>query len=251
MDISSGCGSGASRVASFVPAVWLLPFLLLSTDTPAAIDSGTAPSFFLSVSSGVYRPSDATFYLKRINETGVADVAITYGIPGDAPITGDWDGDGINTIGVYRDGVFFLRNANTPGPADLVFAFGLPADTPIAGDWTGKGYDSVGVYGPAESVFYLRNSNTSGYADAVVPYGIPGDQPVVGDWDNNGTATVGIYRGNEFFVPIADQVRYFWLGAMGDIPLAGNWGLPQGGGGGTASGGDLLWARQAEVKRFR
>ncbi len=56
---------------------------------------------------------------------------------------------------------------------------------------------------------------------------------------------VGVYRGNAFFVPITDQVRQFWLGVVGDVPLAGNWWLAPGGGGEAASGGELLWARQA------
>jgi hypothetical protein len=198
----------------------------------------------LEVSSGVYRPSDATFYLKRTNESGGADAAILYGILGDRPTTGDWDGDGIDTIGVCREGVFFLRSTNTQGPADRVFAFGLPGDMPIAGDWTDKGYDSIGVYRPSDSTFYLKNTNASGYADAIVPFGIPGDQPVVGDWDNDGMDAVGVYRGSEFFLWIADQVQGFWLGTIGDVHLAGNWGLAQEGGGESVAGGELLWAKQ-------
>lgn len=249
----------------------------------------------MEVSSGVYRPSDATFYLKRTNESGVADVAITYGIPGDRPITGDWDGDGVDTVGVYRDGVFylrnsnmsgfadvvvpfgvpddtpvagdwdgdgidtigvyrngvfFLRNANTPGPADLVFAFGLPGDTPIARDWTGKGYDSVGVYRPVESTsscFFVQNTDANNDTVAGVPLcpGIPSGPAVVGDWDNDGKDVVGIYRDNEFFVPVEYTDHYFRLGIVGDVPLAGNWGLGHGGDGEAQAGGDLLWANQA------
>jgi hypothetical protein len=185
MDISFGRRPRAFRVSSLVVVFLLLPFLLLPPVTPVAVGPSTTPPFLLRVSAGVYRPSDATFYLRKTNASGVADVAITYGIPGDVPIAGDWNGNGIDTVGVYRDGEFCLHN-----------------------------------------------SNTSGYADAVVPYGLPGDQPVVGDWDNNGTATVGIYRGNEFFVLIGSSrefIRGFWLGMVGDVPLAGNWGLPEGG----------------------
>ncbi len=68
---------------------------------------------------------------------------------------------------------------------------------------------------------------------------------MVGDWDNNGVDAVGVYRGNEFFVPVEDMVQSFWLGVVGDVPLAGNWGLVQGGGGETTAGGELLWAKHA------
>jgi len=59
------------------------------------------------------------------------------GNPGDVGIAGDWDGDGIDTIGVYRNGRFLLRNSNDPGFAEIVFSLGNPGDMPIAGDWDG------------------------------------------------------------------------------------------------------------------
>ena len=73
--------------------------------------------------------------MKNRNETGFADVQINYGIAGDRPVVGDWNDDGIDTIGIYRNGAFFLRNSNTIGFADLVFYLGIPGDMPIAGNW--------------------------------------------------------------------------------------------------------------------
>jgi hypothetical protein len=52
-------------------------------------------------------------------------------------LAGDWDGDGIDSIGIYRNGLFYLRNSNTQGFADMVFALGNNGDVPIAGDWDG------------------------------------------------------------------------------------------------------------------
>jgi hypothetical protein len=45
-------------------------------------------------------------YLKNTNATGFADVQINYGLPGDKPVVGDWDNDGTDTIGIYRNGTF-------------------------------------------------------------------------------------------------------------------------------------------------
>jgi ferredoxin-NADP reductase len=54
------------------------------------------------------------------------------------PISGDWDGDGVDTVGLYSqaNGFFFVRNANAPGPADLVFGFGAGGTGigPLVGD---------------------------------------------------------------------------------------------------------------------
>ena len=54
---------------------------------------------------------------------------------------GDWDGDGVDTVGVYNPvtGVFFLRNDNNAGSADEIFQFG-PGGLgwiPLRGDWDG------------------------------------------------------------------------------------------------------------------
>jgi len=52
-------------------------------------------------------------------------------------VAGDWNGDGIDTIGIYRDGVFYLSNSNSTGFADIVFVLGNSGDFPIAGNWDG------------------------------------------------------------------------------------------------------------------
>lgn len=51
-----------------------------------------------------------------------------YGNPGDFPIMGDWDCDGIDTPGLYRqaDGFVYLRNTKTQGPADILILLREP-----------------------------------------------------------------------------------------------------------------------------
>ncbi|MBK6315771.1 MAG: hypothetical protein IPF53_16125 [Blastocatellia bacterium] len=65
---------------------------------------------------------------------------LTYGPAGSVPIVGDWNGDGVDTVGVYitGTGTFFLRNSNSPGPADLAFTFGAGGGIPLSGDWNGN-----------------------------------------------------------------------------------------------------------------
>ena len=180
-------------------------------------------------STGVFRPSNGLLYLKNLNITGFADVAINYGIGGDYPVTGDWDGNGTDTIGVYRDGSFYLRNSNTLGIADLVFAFGTPGDQPIAGDWDGDGTDSIGVYRSSTGQFLLRNSNTSGMPEMSFYLGNVGDIGIAGDWDGDGVDTTGVFRpGNGVIflknanaTGIADIALNY--GLPGDQPVTGDW----------------------------
>jgi lysyl endopeptidase len=58
------------------------------------------------------------------------------------PIAGDWNGDGIATIGVFNPntGTMSLNNSNTSGNSigDILFNSGVNGDIPLAGDGDGK-----------------------------------------------------------------------------------------------------------------
>ena len=84
---------------------------------------------------GVFRPVGAGFFLTNQPAGGRADVTIAFGSTGDLPVVGDWDGDGVDTVGVYRTGTFFLRNTNTSGESDRITWLGQAGDVPLAGHW--------------------------------------------------------------------------------------------------------------------
>ena len=179
--------------------------------------------------TGVFRPSNGLLYLKNKNETGFADIALNYGIPGDYPVVGDWDGNGTATIGVYRNGSFYLRNSNTIGFADLVFPFGQSGDQPIAGDWNGDGLDTIGVYRPSTGQFLLRNSNSAGAAEMSFYLGNVGDVGIAGDWDGDGLDTTGVFRpvNGIIFLKNTNETGFADIalnyGIPGDKPVIGDW----------------------------
>ena len=179
--------------------------------------------------AGVFRPSNGIVYLRNQNTSGFADILIVYGNAGDQAISGDWNGDGIDTMGIYRNGVFYLRNSNTTGPADLFFPFGAPGDQPIAGDWNGDGIVTIGVYRPSQGVFFLRNSNTTGPPDMTFVLGNPGDVGIAGDWDGDGITTTGVFRPSNGIVYLKNTNTSGFAdiglvyGNAGDLPLAGDW----------------------------
>lgn len=178
---------------------------------------------------GVFRPTNGNLYLKNLNVAGFADVAINYGLGGDYPVVGDWDGNGTDTIGVYRNDIFYLRNSNTIGFANISVFFGAPGDQPIAGDWDGDGVDTIGVYRSTTGTFFLRNSNTAGPAQMVFSLGIPGDIAIAGDWDGNGIDTVGVFRPSNgvIFLKNTNATGYADIalnyGLAGDRPVVGDW----------------------------
>jgi parallel beta-helix repeat protein len=164
-----------------------------------------------------------------------------YGNPGDYPFMGDWDCDGTDTPGLYRqsDGFAYLRNANTQGNADVSFLFGNPGDVPIAGDFNADGCDTLSIYRPSNQRFYIINElgkdgGGLGAADYEFLFGNPGDTPVVGDWDGDGVDEIGLHREttgffyyrNTLTTGIADGQFYF--GDPGDRFIAGDWGVVDG-----------------------
>jgi hypothetical protein len=179
--------------------------------------------------TGVFRPSNGLLYLKNFNTTGFADIAINYGIAGDYPVAGDWDGNNTDTIGVYRNGSFYLRNSNTLGFADLVFAFGQPGDQPVAGDWNGDGKDTIGIYRPSTGQFLLRDSNSAGVADYSFYLGNVGDVGIAGDWDGDGKDTTGVFRPSNgiIFLKNTNSTGFAAIalnyGLAGDQPVTGDW----------------------------
>ncbi|MCI0544706.1 MAG: PQQ-dependent sugar dehydrogenase, partial [Actinobacteria bacterium] len=161
---------------------------------------------------------------------------IGYGNPGDLPFMGDWDCDGVDTPGLYRqsDGFVYLRDSNTTGVADISFFFGNPGDIPLVGDFDGDGCDTVSVYRPSQARFFIINDlgqdgGGLGAADYSYIFGNPGDVPFVGDWNGDDVDTAGLRRPSDGFVYLRNNnntgiahVSYFY-GNPGDIPFAGDW----------------------------
>lgn len=153
---------------------------------------------------GVRRPSNGFFYLRNANSSGPEDYLIVYGQPTDIGLVGDWNNDGIDTVGFYRPSTTGFTLSNTAAE-DIVglpvtaFAFGYGSlnDKPIVGDWDGNGSDSIGVFRGSNRTFYLRSALSGSpitNATVTVPFANATDVPLTGDWDCNGTTTVGLYR---------------------------------------------------------
>ncbi len=131
------------------------------------------------------------------------DHVFLYGTPGDAPIAGDWNGDGIRTIGVYRDGVWTL-DTNGDGRADdqdETYFFGAAGDLPVVGDWDGDGIDDLGVYRAGRWLVDTNANRELDAKDTAFELGEAGQIPIAGDWDGDGADEPAVYG------PRAAEVR--------------------------------------------
>ena len=183
---------------------------------------------------GLVDPAQGKWYL--YDNAGVQKSSFFFGNPGDFPIYGDWNGDGIETPGMYRqsDGFVYLRNSNTQGIGDIRFFFGNPGDIPLAGDFNADGCDTVSIYRASEQRFYIinklgENEGGLGAAEFSYVFGNPGDKPFVGDFNGNGEETVGLHRESTGLVyfrqthtqGVADS--QFIFGDPNDRLVAGDW----------------------------
>jgi GH25 family lysozyme M1 (1,4-beta-N-acetylmuramidase) len=116
--------------------------------------------------AAVFRPSAKEWIFRG------KGVITNWGEPGDIPVAGDWNGDGVDEPGVFRPSskTWYLRGSAT------VTNWGEPGDIPVAGDWNGDGVDEPGVFRPSSKTWYLRGSAT------VSNWGEVGDVPVAGVW---------------------------------------------------------------------
>jgi hypothetical protein len=166
------------------------------------------------------------------------DRQYTFGIPGDIPITGDWNTTGKTSIGYQRYGSSWFLDYNGNGiwngtAIDRFSIFGLD-DTPVAGDWNGNGKSKIGIY--RNGVWYLDYNGNGRWDGTVIDrkysFGTTGDKPVVGQWNGNAISEIGIFRDNETW-----QLDYngngiwngttidrqYTFGIPGDIPISGDW----------------------------
>ncbi|MBE0596398.1 MAG: VCBS repeat-containing protein, partial [Desulfuromonadales bacterium] len=130
-------------------------------------------------------------------ESGI-DQALQFGLAGDIPVVGDWNGDGVSDFGVFRNKNgqgwwYFDSNGNRawdPG-VDQALQFGLGTDIPVVGDWNGDGISDFGVFRVINGQgwwFFDTDGNRrwDSSIDQRLQFGLAGDLPVAGDWNGDG-----------------------------------------------------------------
>lgn len=127
----------------------------------------------------------------------VIDHVFDYGQPGDIPLAGDWNGDGTDKIGVYRNGEYYLDmngNGRWDG-SDKIVELGMHG-LPIVGDFNGDGTDELGVYRDGKWHMDTNGDGQLDILDQVFEVGGADGVPVVGDWNGTGIDQPGVYRPN-------------------------------------------------------
>ncbi len=124
------------------------------------------------------------------------DHVFFYGTPGDHAVVGDWNGDGIDTIGVFRNGMW-RRDADGDGERtdrDHAHRFGQHGDKPLSGDFNGDGIEEMAIFRDGTWYIDTNNNGVIDNDDLVLKLGEAGDIPVVGDFDGDGKSEPAVYH---------------------------------------------------------
>jgi hypothetical protein len=107
-----------------------------------------------------------------------------FGMVSDIPVTGDWNGNSVDTIGVRRGSQWILSNSNAAPSVAYRVNWGMSSDIPVTGDWNGNSVDTIGVRRGRQWI--LSNSNAAPSVAYRVNwrfnYGMSSDEPVTGNW---------------------------------------------------------------------
>lgn len=156
--------------------------------------------------------------------TSSGTTSFPFGRAGDVPVVGDWDGNGVDGVGVFRNGQWYLRDSLSAGAAQRTFAFGTRGDRPVAGAWQG-GASGIGVV--RGNQWHLRTAASAGPASASFSWGRASDAPVVGDWYGSGADSVGVLRSGTFLqaatATASGPVRSVVFGHRDGAPAVGDW----------------------------
>ncbi len=128
----------------------------------------------------------------------VVDHVFGVGREEEIPVTGDWNGNGIRSIGTFKAGVWQL-DVNGDGrfdTEDATATFGRAGDIPLVGDFDGDGVEEIAIYRSGSWMLDSNGNRELDATDKTFQLGGALDKPVVGDWDGDGIDEPGLYSEN-------------------------------------------------------
>jgi len=168
---------------------------------PAVYRSGTGggQSFFF------YRPS---------SQPGTDFTTTNWGVGGDTPMRGDYDGDGKLDAAVFRSGdnTWYIRQSSN-GEARYD-KWGVASDKFVPADYDGDGKTDLAVF--RDGTWYITQSSNN--VSIYQAFGLATDQLVPGDYDGDGRADLALFRAGIWYVlqSQSGSVEYTRFGSSGD-----------------------------------
>lgn len=172
----------------------------------------------------VFRPSDGTWWIRNSHIGTVS--AVQFGLNGDTPVPGDYDGDGRTDIAVARDTpdgkIWYIQNSfdNTY----TILQWGLTGDKPVVGDYDFDGRVDLAVFRPGTGVWYVLKSSDGNFI--IKEFGLSNDIPVSGDFKGTPLGTdIAVFRPSNgtWYILNTDHTIFIPFGILGDKPVVADY----------------------------
>lgn len=137
----------------------------------------------------IWRPSTGVWWVRI---SGSSWITHTWGVSGDEPVPGDFDGDGTTDFSVWRSSnqKWYVIHSSTGGFYE--YQFGAATDVPASADYDGDGKTDEAVFRPSNGTWYIHASTAGYYTDSTVS--AANDIPAPADYDGDGKADLGTFR---------------------------------------------------------
>ena len=98
---------------------------------------------------------------------------VQWGLNGDVPVPGDYDGDGVTDLAVFRpaNGVWYILTSSSGFTTSVEYQWGLNGDVPVPGEYDGDTKTDLAVFRPANGTWYILKSTSDFTASADVSVG--------------------------------------------------------------------------------
>jgi hypothetical protein len=169
----------------------------------------------------VWRPSDGTWYV--MGGPGSTETSFPWGMQGDQPAPGDYDGDGKTDFAIYRADVtgywWVIRSSDN---TYYSMPQGTNGDLPVPGDYDGDGKTDLALFRSSNQFWYVIRS--SDQATTATHFGSSGDKTAQGDFDGDGKTDATVWRPAEriFYTKRSSDGNWFSVQVgsdSGDTPV--------------------------------
>jgi len=150
---------------------------------------------------------------------------VQWGMLGDIPVGGDYDGDRFTDYTVFRpsNGVWYIRQSSGTDQFTAV-QWGTNGDKPVPADYDYDGVTDTAVYRPSTGTWWIRRSSDGTHFG--VQFGAASDIPLSGDYDGDGRADFVVFRpsnGVWYQFLTTDGFKAVHFGFSTDIPVPGDY----------------------------